>query len=93
MFSFEIKEGSLSDTRCRVLNVGSPHCGENYFSWFHSIGCEKTRLKKSLKIPQGNQNPYIGEEQTTQWQNERVHKDKQQYTKHTHKTKDRVTRT
>jgi hypothetical protein len=46
-----------------------------------------------LKIPKGgNQNPYI-EEQTTQWPNEKVQKDKQRSTKHTHKTKDRVTRT
>ena len=40
----------------------------------------------------GNQNPYI-EEQTTQWSKEKVQKDKQRSTKHTHKTKDRVTRT
>ena len=49
--------------------------------------------KKSLKIPKGgNQNPYIEEEQTTQWPKEKVQKDKQRSTKHTHKTKDRVTR-
>jgi hypothetical protein len=41
----------------------------------------------------GNQNPYIEEEQTTQWPKEKVHKDKQRSTKHTYKTKDRVTRT
>jgi len=47
-----------------------------------------------LKIPKGgNQNPYIEEEQTTQWPNEKVQKDKQRSTKHTYKTKDRVTRT
>ena len=33
------------------------------------------------------------EEQTTQWPKENVQKDKQRSTKHTHKTKDRVTRT
>jgi hypothetical protein len=32
------------------------------------------------------------EEQTTQWPKEKVQKDKQRSTKHTHKTKDRVTR-
>jgi hypothetical protein len=49
--------------------------------------------KTSLKIPKGgNQNPYI-EEQTTQWPKEKVQKDKQRSTKHTHKTKDRVTQT
>ena len=50
--------------------------------------------KKSLKIPKGgNQNPYIEEEQTTQWPKEKIQKDKQRSTKHTYKTKDRVTRT
>jgi hypothetical protein len=50
-------------------------------------------LKKSLKIPKGgNQNPYI-QERTTQWPNEKVQKDKQRSTKHTHKTNDWVTRT
>jgi hypothetical protein len=37
-------------------------------------------------------NPYIEEEQTTQWPKEKVQKDKLS-TKHTHKTEDRVTRT
>jgi hypothetical protein len=39
------------------------------------------------------QNTYIEEEKTTQRQKEKVQKDKQQSTKHTYKTKDRVTRT
>jgi hypothetical protein len=46
-----------------------------------------------LKIPKSNQNPYIEEEQTTQWPKEKVQKDKERSTNHTHKTKDRVTRT
>jgi hypothetical protein len=33
------------------------------------------------------------EEQKTQWPKEKVQKDKQRSTKHTHKAKDRVTRT
>jgi hypothetical protein len=37
--------------------------------------------------------PLIAEEHTTQWPNEKVQKEKQRSTKHTHKTKDRVTRT
>ena len=50
--------------------------------------------KKNLKIPKGgNQNPYIEEEQTTQWSKEKVQKDKQRSTKHSYKTKDRITRT
>ena len=39
----------------------------------------------------GNQNPYIEEEQTIQWPKENKQKDKQWSTKHTYKTKDRVT--
>ena len=35
----------------------------------------------------------IEEEQATRWPREKVQKDKQRSTKHTHKTKDRVTRT
>ena len=47
-----------------------------------------------MKIPKGgNQNPYIEEEQTTQWPKETVQRDKQRSTKHTYKTKDQVTRT
>jgi hypothetical protein len=45
------------------------------------------------RYQRGNQNPYIEEEQTTQWQKERVQKDKQWSTKHTHKAKDWVIRT
>ena len=41
----------------------------------------------------GNHNPYIEEEQTTQWPKEKVQKDKQRSTKHIYKTNDRVTRT
>ena len=45
--------------------------------------------KKSLKIPKGgNQNLYIEEEQTTQWPEEKVPKDKPRSTQHTYKTKD-----
>ena len=41
----------------------------------------------------GNRNSYIEEDQTPQWRKEKVQKDKQRSTKHTHKTKDRITRT
>ena len=46
-------------------------------------------IKKSLKIPKGQWDPYIEEEQTTKWPKENVQKDKQRSTK----TKDRATRT
>ena len=42
-----------------------------------------------MKIP----NPYFEEEQTTQWPKEKGQKDKQLSTKHTYRTKDRLTRT
>jgi hypothetical protein len=51
-----------------------------------------TTLLCMLKIPRGNQNPFI-EEQTTRWQREKGQKDKERSIKHTYKTKDRVTRT
>ena len=57
------------------------------FEWLGSI-------KKSLKSQRGiNRNPYIEKEQTTQCSREKVQKDKQRSTKHTHTAKDRVTRT
>ena len=50
-------------------------------------------VRRVWRYQSGNQNPYIEEEQTTQWPKEKVQKDKQRSTKHTHTTKDRVTRT
>jgi hypothetical protein len=50
-------------------------------------------LRRVWRYQRGNQNTYIEEEQTTQWPKEKVQKDKQRSTKHTYKTKDRVTRT
>ena len=50
-------------------------------------------LRRVCRYRRDNQNPYIEKEQTTQWPKEKVQKDKQRSTKHTHKTKDRVTRT
>ena len=70
-----------------------------YFLSHHTLVYESFSVftllsKKSLKIPKGgNQNPYIKEEQTTQWPKENAQKDKQRSTKHTYKTKYRVTRT
>ena len=48
-------------------------------------------LRRVWRSQRGNQNPHI-EEQTTQWPKEKVQKDKQRSTKHTYRTKDRVTR-
>ena len=48
-------------------------------------------LRWVWRYQRGNQNPYIEEEQTTQWPKEKVQKNKQRSTKHTYKIKDRVT--
>jgi hypothetical protein len=49
-------------------------------------------LRRVWKYLRGDQNLYI-EEQTTQWPKEKVQKNKQRSTKHTHKTKDWTTQT
>ena len=50
-------------------------------------------IRRVWRYQRGNQNPYIEEEQTTPWPKEKIQKDKQRSTKHTYKTKGRVTRT
>jgi hypothetical protein len=55
------------------------------------IGIEMSTTRRGRRYQRGNQNPYIEEEQTTQWPKEKVQKDKQRSTKYTYKTKDRVT--
>jgi hypothetical protein len=50
------------------------------------------KTRRVWRYQRGNQNPYIEEEQKTQWPREKVRKDKQRSAKHTYKTKDRVTR-
>jgi hypothetical protein len=46
--------------------------------------------RRVWRYQRDNQNPYIEEEQTTQWPKKKVQNDKQRSTKHTYKTKDRV---
>ena len=48
-------------------------------------------VRRVWRYQRGNQNLYIEEEQTTRWPREKVQKNKQRSTKHTYKTKDRVT--
>ena len=59
----------------------------------HHIRKLSNNIRRVWRYQRGNQNPYIEEEQTTQWPKEKVQKDKQWSTKHAYKTKDRVTRT
>ena len=49
--------------------------------------------RRVWRYQRGNQNPYIEEGQTPQWPKGKGQKDKQRSTKHTHKTRDRVTQT
>jgi hypothetical protein len=63
-----------------------------FYIFFFKLRLTHT-LKRVWSYQRGNQNQYIEEEQTTQWPKEKGQKDKQQSTKHTHKTKARVTRT
>ena len=53
----------------------------------------KILIRKVLRYQRSNHNPYIEEEQTTQWPKEKAQKVKQWSTKHTYKSQDRVTRT
>jgi hypothetical protein len=55
--------------------------------------CSGLWLRNVWRNQRGSQNPYIEEDQTTQWPKEKVQKDKQRSTKHTYKTEDWVTRT
>ena len=67
-------------------------CFENIYNKSKSVFIVESGLlvRRDWKYQRGNQNPYI-EEQITQWPKEKVQKDKQPSTKHTYKTKDRVT--
>ena len=57
------------------------------------VGNCRVSLWRVWRYQKGNQDPYIEEEQTTQWPKENVQKEKKRSTKHTYKTKDQVTRT
>jgi hypothetical protein len=73
---------------CHVLYiVGCP------FSFGHRVVCSSLVTRRVWSQQRGNQIPNMEEEQTTQWPKEKIQKDKQRSTKHTHNTKDRVKRT
>jgi hypothetical protein len=86
---------SLNDNTCTGFIFGDLLLFEHLYQDCSSTKtvCWKLNIKKSLKYQRGNQSPYIEEGQTTQWPKEKVQKDKQRSTKHTYKTKDRITRT
>jgi len=61
-----------------------------FYSKYHHFNTTIIQ-RRVWRYQRGNHNPYI-EEQTTQWPKENAQKDKQRSTRHTYKTKDRVTR-
>ena len=63
-------------------------CSEIVRGRYYSVLLYKV-IRRVWRYQKGNQNPYIEEEQTTQWPKEKVQKDKQWSTKHTYKAKDR----
>ena len=75
-----------------VLELSSIRYGWQIYCGNTTLNIRYTR--RVWRYQRGNQNPYIEEEQTTQWPKEKIQKeDKQRSTKHTHKTKHRVTQT
>jgi hypothetical protein len=53
----------------------------------------RLHIRRVWRYQRGNQNPYIEEEETTQWPKGKIQRDKQRSTNHTYKPKDRVPRT
>ena len=80
LYTYYEQSQSLEQERCICF------CNSSISYYFFLI-------RRVWRYQWGNQKPYIEEEQTTQWSKEKGQKDKQRSTKHTHKTKDRVTRT
>jgi hypothetical protein len=58
-----------------------------FLFWIFLFAMDECCIRRVWRYQRGNQNPYIEEEQTTQWPKEKVQKDKQRSTKHTYKTK------
>ena len=73
-----------------ILELNTIHSLTNHICF---ISFDFERTWRVWRYQRGNQKPYIEEEQTTQWPIEKAQKDKQRSTKHTYKTKDRVTQT
>jgi hypothetical protein len=70
-----------------------PIKSSQFDNWFVNNRDFQGSNRRVWRYQRVNQNPYIEEEQTTQWPKEKVQKDKQRSRKHLYKTKDRVTRT
>jgi hypothetical protein len=80
--------------RIRISKKNKQHNGQKISKGqSESVYRRRTNNTMAKRYQRGNQNPYIEEEQTTQWSKEKGQKYKQRSTKHAYKTKDRVTRT
>jgi hypothetical protein len=75
------------------MNSGAPECSCSTSGIRRFTVATNRVIRSPWRYQRGNQNPYIEEEQTTQWPNEKVQKYKQRSTKHAHKAKDRDKRT
>jgi hypothetical protein len=67
----------------------NPYIEEQTTQWPKDRRTDNTMAKRQKNRQHNGQKT---EEQTTQWPKEKVQKDEQRSTKHTHKTKDRVRR-
>jgi hypothetical protein len=90
-----LAEESIAIIVCECLSVCNWDRHRKCTDWLTDALSSKCSyiVRRVWRYQRGNQNPYIEEEQTTQWSKEKVQKNKQRSTKHTYKTKDRVTLT
>jgi len=70
---------------CRINNELTIKGTKHHFTICKSYTHCKVKRRRFWKYQRGNQNPYIEEEQTIQRPKEKVQKDKQRSTIHTHK--------
>ena len=91
LYRVHLARAGLELTTCVVIGTDwIDSCKSNY----HTIMTKTAPIvivRRVWRYPTDNQNPYIEEEQTTQWPKENKQKDKQRSTKHTYKTKYQVT--
>jgi hypothetical protein len=89
----KIKTTLVNESRSK-LTTSKPKCAQQWVGDCCLTPNEQCFVERRVwRYQRGNQNPYIEEEHTIQWTKDKVRKDKQRSTKHTYKTKDRVTRT
>jgi hypothetical protein len=77
-FTPELRWGHVARSLAFSVYSFVDHCTFTFGQW---ISCPCSR--RVWIYQRGNQNPYIEEEQSTQWPREKEQKDKQRSTKHT----------